>query len=37
MCSTGYDALAVASKIGIIKTESSWLILNIKVFTIINK
>ena len=28
-----YDALDVANKIGIIKTESSWLILNIKVFT----
>ena len=29
-----YDALDVANKIGIIYTESSWPILNIKVFTI---
>ena len=28
-----YDALDVANKIGIIETESSWLIPNIKVFT----
>ena len=32
-----YDALDVANKIGIVKTESSWLILNIKFFTIETK
>ena len=32
-----YDALDVANKIGIISTESSWLIPNIKVFTMKKK
>ena len=32
-----YDALDVANKIGIIETESSWLIPNINVFTMLKK